>query len=90
MKPSNQMKKPLVSTDVANQESAKQSAQPNHMQVLPSEILNSNYKGALASAKYFTPKELNNLSKINKATGLRPPSGTNRVQHKELRKAELT
>jgi hypothetical protein len=37
------------------------------MQVLPADNLNSNYKGKLASEKYFTPQELNNLAKVGKS-----------------------
>ena len=49
------------------------------MTVLPSDkILNSNYKGSLPSQKYFTPQELNNLSKV------RPDSKTRKRE--ELKK----
>jgi hypothetical protein len=45
------------------------------MQVLPNENLNSNYRGKLASEKYFTPQELHNLTKVGKSKTKRPPSG---------------
>lgn len=88
MKPtSKQTKKPLVPNGSLN-ELTRQEA--NQMQVLPSDNLNSNYKGKLASEKYFTPQELHNLARVGKSK--RPPSGGPRmpVVQKELKKAEPT
>lgn len=52
------------------------------------EQLQSNYKGTLASQKYFTPQELTNLGKIGKRPPSGRPSGKPAMVTKDLKKAE--
>ena len=64
------------------------------MQVLPQDKgLNSNYNGQLPSQKYFTPQELNGLSRVGKGPlpKNRPPSATKpkgMVKNQDLKKVE--